>query len=187
MTVNTNVNLKSPELNADGLATWYGLNEDNVDRGGYVSTMGTSHVTEFNVDWTDLKLGTGATANYVLSYNTYIPKGAIIIKCEFLVTTAWDSASSDVAINFGLIKQSDYTIIDADGLMDSVAKTVIDLAGNVVVTQAVGSYPDITTYAGAELGVARGENDLVTCFWETHVPTVGTGILKVFWIAHATA
>lgn len=187
MTVNTNVNLTHPDLNADGLAVWYGINEDTVDRGGYVSTYTGTHLTEFNVDWTDMKLGTGATANYVLSYNTYIPKGAIITKCEFLVTSAWDSASSDVALNFGVIKQSDYTIIDADGLMDSVAKTVVDLAGNVVVTQAAGSYPDITTYGGAELGTARADNNLVTCFWETHVPTQGAGILKVFWMAHAAA
>ncbi len=182
MATNTNVNLQYPVRNADGVLQHYGTSEALVDRGQYVSTYtGEGHLVEFNVDWNDAKLGVDATHNYVLSYNTFIPKGAYITRCEFETTVAWDSDSSDVALNFGTIRQSDYEILDADGLMDSVAKTVMDLAGNLVVTQAAGSYPDITTYAGALLGITRPTNELVTCFWETHAPTVGTGILRVYY------
>lgn len=186
MAANTNVNLVYPEYNKDGLAINYGRSEAIVGRGGDVQTTGDQHVALFKVDYADVALGTGATSNFVLSYTTMIPKGAVITKCEFLVTTAWDSTSSDVALNFGLVKNdatntTGHTIVDADGLMDTVAKTVIDLAGNLVVTQAPGSYPDITTYAGAELGTARAENQLVTCFWENHAPTQGAGVLRVYY------
>ena len=182
MVDNVNVNVTYPVRNADGVLQYYGLSEDMVDRGQYVNTLtGEGHLLEFNVGFADAALGTDATHNFVLSYNAFIPKGAYVTRCEFETTVAWDSASSNVALNFGTIKQSDYAIVDADGLMDSIAKTVVDLAGNLVVTQAAGSYPDITTYAGAILGVIRSQNELVTCFWETNAPTAGAGILRVYY------
>lgn len=182
MTDNVNVNLNPPARNADGLLRKYGLTEAVQGRGGeYVTPTGT-RVTEFNVGYADVALGTDATHNFILDYDVVLPAGASIEKCEFYVTSAWDSTSNDVALNFGLIKRTDFTeIVDADGLMDTVAKSVIDLAGNLVVTQAAGSYPDITTYGGALLGAALAYDSVVSCFWENHAPTQGAGKLKIYW------
>jgi len=181
MAINTNVNLSPPEHNADGLLRKYGRTESVQGRGGEFMVDSSTHVTEFNVGYADFALGTDATHNYILDYDVVLPAGAILEKCEFFTTTAWDSSGDGFIANFGLIKRSDFTIIDADGLMDSVTQSVMDLAGNLVVTQAAGSYPDITTYAGAELGTALSYDSLVTCFWETAAPTAGAGKLKIYW------
>jgi hypothetical protein len=183
MAINTNVNLVVPTRNADGVLQYYGTAEALVDRGQYINTMDAEaqHCLVFNVDWADVALGTDATHNYVLSYNAYLPKGAYTTRAVFQTTVAWDSTSNNVALNFGLVAQDDYEIIDADGLMDTVAKTVIDLAGNEVITSAKGGYPDVTTYEGALHGVILAGNSLVTCFWENNAPTVGSGILKVYY------
>lgn len=183
MTANTNVNTNNPYVNADGLEVKYGVRASTSGSGGtYSDLLGSVNITEFDVDYTTLALGTDGTHAYVLDYDTVLPASAVIEKCEFFVTTAWDSASSDVALNFGLIKRTDFTtIIDTDGLMDTVAKTVIDLAGNLVVTQAAGSYPDITTYAGAVIGTALSYDSIVVGYWETHVPTSGAGKLRIYW------
>jgi hypothetical protein len=182
MAVNTNVNLKYPVRNADGVLQHYGNNESLVDRGQYLNTLtGSEHLAVFNVDFADAALGVDATHNYVLSYGVFIPKGAYISKVEFEVTAAWDSASNDVALNFGLLRYSDYEIIDADGLMDTVPKTALDTAGAIVSVYKGDSLPAASTYVGAELGSIRATNQLVSCFWENNAPTVGSGILKVYY------
>lgn len=187
MTVNTNVNLTYPSLNADGLMVWYGISEDTVDRGGYLSTCMGVHCTEFNVGFADVALGTDQTHNFVLSYNTHLPKGAFLEKFEFYVTEVWASTSSDVTLNFGLIKQSDFSIVDGDGIAAAIAKTAIDTAGAIIEGMPSDSLPAASTYAGALLGTALTENDLVVCSWGNHAPTAGAGTLKVFWRANKAA
>jgi hypothetical protein len=188
MAINTNTNTVYPVRNTDGVLQHYGTAEAMVDRGQYVSTYtGGDHLVEFNVDWEDVALGLDATNMFVLSYTTFLPKGAYPWKVEFHVTEAWDSTSNDVALNFGLVKQSDYTIIDADGLMDTVAKTALDTVGAIVSVLKGDSLPAASTYVGAELGAIRGQNELVTTWWENNAPTVGAGILKVWYKANLVA
>jgi hypothetical protein len=93
----------------------------------------------------------------------------------------WDSTSNNVALNFGLIRQSDYEIIDADGIMDTVPKTALDTAGAIVSVMPGDSLPAASTYVGAALGIIRATNVLVTCFWENNAPTSGKGILKIWY------
>lgn len=187
MTANTDVNVAPAQtrdwINADGLRVKFPVSEVALGKGGEIAEQGGyRHVTEFDVDYTVMALGTDGTHAVILDYDVVFPAGGVIEKAEFIVTTAWDSSSSDVAINFGLIQRSDFTtIVDTDGIMNSVAKTVIDLAGNVVVTQAVGSYPDITTYEGSLLGAALAYDSVVCAYWENHVPTAGAGKLRLYW------
>ena len=182
MADNTNVNTNRGWINGDGLRVKFPQDAIVVGKAGTYRTHTSTLVTEIDVGYAQMALGTDGTHAVVLDYDTVLPVGASIEKCEFYVTTAWDSASSDVALNFGLIKRTDFTtIIDTDGLMDTVAKTVIDLAGNLVVTQAAGSYPDITTYAGALLGTALSFDSVVVGYWENHAPTAGAGKLKIYW------
>lgn len=190
MTDNVNVNVapaQTPQwVNSDGLRVKFGKAEAEQSFGGEYKTFGPQRMTEIYVDYAVAALGTDATHNVILDYDAIIPTGVSIERVEFHVTEAWDSTSNDVALNFGLLTRpaagsTAYAIVDADGLMDTVAKTVIDLVGNVVVTQAAGSYPDITTYAGALLGAATSADNVVSCFWENHAPTTGAGLLRIFW------
>lgn len=182
MTVNVNVNAVAPTRMADGNLVYYGTTEDLVDRGQYLNTLaGNVHCAEFNVAYQDVALGTDTTHLFVLSYNVFIPKGAYVEKCEFYTSEVWDSASSDVTLNFGLIKQSDYTIVSATGLMAAIAKSVIDTAGSTIEAVAADSLGSSVTYVGSQVGVIAGQNNLVTCHWTAHVPTAGSGTLKVFY------
>lgn len=185
MTLNVNVNALVPFKNTDGLGVWYGANEDFSDRGHYISTMGTEMVAEYDILSTDVKLGTDATHLFVLSYNTFIPKNAFVTHCQFLSTDGlWDSTSSDVTLNFGLIKRSDYTIVSATGLMASIAKTVIDTAGAIINASTADSLPSSSTYVGASVGTAMGQDNLVTAYWTGHAPTAGKGTLRVYFTMH---
>lgn len=190
MTANTNVNVSPAQteswINADGLRVKFGATEAEKGKGGEFNNTDRFHVSEIDVDYTVAALGTDATHNVILDYDLIIPSGAIIEKVEFEVVTAWDSASSDVVLNFGTLSRpaagsTSFTIVDADGLMAAVAKSVIDLAGNLVVSQAAGSYPDITTYSGAQVGTAISGDCVVSCYWGNHVPTAGAGKLRLYW------
>lgn len=185
MTINTNVNPLAPALNTDGLMVWYGTNETLSDRGHYISEMGVEHCALFDILSTDVKLGTGATSLFVLSYNTYIPHNAFVTRVQFLSTDGlWDSTSSDVTLNFGLIKRSDFTIVSATALVAALPKTVIDTAGASVSMVNADSLPASSTYTGTSVGTAMGQDNLVTAYWTNHAPTAGKGTLRVFFTPH---
>lgn len=188
MVSNTNVNLYPPYVNADGLMVFYPSAEERTGAGGSFSTMnGNVHTLEYDVDWNDLKLGTAATSLYVLDYHNYLPDNVVVEKCEWTTTEAWDSASNNVAINFGTVTlpttAGAYTIIDADGLVNSLAKADIDQLGALILVAPTDTDP-APTYAGAQLGVVLTEPALVVGYWETSVPTVGHGKLRVFYRHH---
>lgn len=191
MADNTNVNVNPPYVNADGLMVKYPKTERLVGKAGQFSTMnGNVHILEFDVDYTDVALGTGATANWVLDYDNYLPDNVVVEKVEFVVTEAWDSASSDVALNFGTVSMPStagaYTIVDADGLMNSVAKAALDtVGGTVIVSPDSGATPDWSTYVGAQVGLELTAGPyIVTTYWETHVPTSGHGKLRIYFRNH---
>jgi hypothetical protein len=186
MVANVNVNTNQPEYNLDGLAVRYGLKEAKIEKGGNLNTWGDLKIAKYKVDFADVALGVDATHNFILSYQNVIPKLSVIEKVEFHVTHTWDSASNDVALNFGLLKDDatatvEHTIVDADGLMDTVPKTALDTAGAIVTVLKGDSLPAASTYVGAELGSARAENQLVSCYWENNAPTSGNGYLLVYY------
>lgn len=183
MTANVNVNTNRGWINGDTLRVKFPQDAIVAGKAGtYSDLIGDINVTSFDVGYADIALGTDGTHCFVLDYDFVLPVGAVMQKAEFFVTTAWDSASSDVTLNFGTIQRSDFTtIIDTDGILAAVAKTVIDLAGNLVVGQAAGSYPDITTYSGAQLGTATTLDAVIVGYWGNHVPTAGAGKLRIYW------
>jgi hypothetical protein len=190
MVDNVNVNVapaQTPQwVNPDGLRVKFGRAEAELGVGGEFAYGAATRETQFYVDYTVAALGVDATHNVILDYDIVFPAGAVIEHCEFKVTEAWDSTSNNVALNFGLLKRpgpaaTAYVIVDADGLMDSVAKTVIDLLGNSVHTESAGGYPDITTYAGVLMNTVLAEDSVVSCFWENNAPTVGAGWLRIKW------
>jgi hypothetical protein len=181
MAANTNINTNNPYTNADGLMVRYGTKEAVVEKVGDLNTYGDEKMMKLKVLWSDLTLAVDATHNFVLSYQNVLPKNSVVTKVEFHVVTAWDSASNDVALNFGVLREADMEIIDADGLMDTVPKTALDTAGAIVSVYKGDSLPAAATYVGAELGSARPTNQYVSAFWENNTPTVGEGILYVYY------
>jgi hypothetical protein len=192
MTDNTNVNVapaQTPQwVNADGLRVKFGKGEAELGYAGEYETDTSERMLEFFVHWSVVALGTDDTHSVILDYQTVIPEDAIITRAEFYVTEAWDSTSNDVALNFGTLTipaagSTAYAIVDADGIMNTVAKTVIDLAGNRVAVIAAGSDPT-STYTGALLGAvsSASANSVVSAYWENHAPTQGAGYLRVWYL-----
>lgn len=168
-------------VNSDGLRVKFAAEEKVLGTGGTFATqIGHQKVTEFDVDYATVALGTDASNVVILDYDVILPNGAIIDKIEFQVGAAWDSVSSDVTINFGVVKRSDFTtIVDADGLAASITKAALDTPNALVQIYNEGS----ATFAGALLDDAAGlAFDSVVCaFWAAHVPTSGTGKLRIYW------
>lgn len=175
--------VKLPSTNADGLRQWYGRDEATHGRGGEFSDgVGHQHVSEFYLSYTDVALGLTDTNVYVLDFNQIFPSTAVIDKVEFITGTAW-AAGGDVLLNFGFVKSNEavpgtYTIVDADGLVNSLADDQIDTAGQVTVIDG-----PTATYAGALMGVQAGIgfDSLLCTYWETTAPTSGTGYLRIYW------
>lgn len=191
MVDNTNVNTYTPYVNSDGLMVDYPQMEEQTGKGGTFSTMtGNVHCLELDVDYTDVALGTDATHNFILSYKNYLPDNCVVESVEFVVTEAWDSTSSDVALNFGTLQlpttAGAYVIVDADGLMNTLAKAAIDtIGGTVKVSPDSGATPDWSTYVGAQVGTELTSGPyVVSCYWENHVPTSGHGKLRIYYRAH---
>lgn len=182
MATNTNVNLLPPFTNADGLRTRYGLSESVVEKGGDVNTFGDLHVAKFKVDYADVALGVDATHLYILSYQTMLPDNCIPVMCKFTVTTVWDSAGDAVTLDFGTVRNSDMEIIDANGLMAAIAQSSLDTLGAQIEARVADSEPAAASYDGAQLGTVLSDGPyLVTCNWNTAVPTAGAGILEVYY------
>lgn len=172
-------NTQAGWVNSDGLRVKFAGDEKVLAKGGTFSAgIGHEHITEFDIDYATVALGTSATNVYILDYDVYLPDGAVIDKVEFQVGTAWDSTSSDVTLNFGLVKRSDFTtIISATGLVAALPKAQIDTFGAVVPIYQEGA----ATYIGASVGAALAFDSVVSCHWTNHAPTQGTGKLRIFW------
>ena len=172
--------VRLPTTNADGLRIWYGSDEATMGKGGeFEDGLGQAHVSEYHVTFSDVALGTSATAVYVLDFNVVFPSTAVIDKITFTTGTAW---ATDTTINFGMVKANEtvpgtYTIISATGLVSGLTLASRDAAGETT---------DITpggTFSGSLMGVQAGIgfNALVTTHWTGAAPTAGTGDLRIFW------
>ena len=177
----TSTEVKLPTTNADGLRIWYGRDEATHGKGGeFREGRGHQHLTELHVDFEDVALGLTDTNVYVLDFNQILPASAVIDQIDFVTGVAW---ATDTAINFGIVKSNEatpgtYTIVDADGLVNSLILAARDLAGET--THIQGS---AATYAGALMGVQAGIgfDGLICTYWEGAAPTAGTGQLRIYW------
>lgn len=170
-------------VNNDGLRVKIGRAEAVMANGGeFREGEGHQHMTEFDVTYDQLTLAINDTSVVILDYHNFLPSTAVVDRVEFVVGTAW-SGGGDVLLNFGFVTRgttstSFTTILDADGLVNSLADDQIDTAGQVTIIDG-----PTATYAGALMGVQAGiGQDAVVCaYWETNAPTAGTGKLKIWW------
>lgn len=162
-------------VNDDTLRVKYGRAEAVKGNAGEFNMPSSTHVSEIDVNFTGVALGTGATVVYIHDYDTVFPDTAIVEKIEFVTGTAW---ATDTDISFGIVKRSDFTTIhDADGLVAALILAARNVAGETTVILPGG------TYAGALMGVQAGIGfDGVVCsFWTGAAPTAGTGTLRIYW------
>ena len=164
-------------VNGDGLRVKFGAAEAVKGNAGEFNMLSSTHLTEFDIDYTMAALGTSATTVYILDYDAVLPNTAVVEKIEFVTGTAW---ATDTSISIGTVRRSDFTtIIDADGLVDALILAARDLAGETTVILPGG------TYAGVLLGAqpldATYDSVLSVCFESGSAPTAGTGTLRVYW------
>jgi len=173
-----------PYSNADGLRVRYGRDEAAMGKGGeFEDGVGHQHISQFYVTFTDVALGTDDTHVYVLDFNTIFPASAVIDKVVFTTAAAFTNGSGDNLLNFGFVKSNEatpgtFTIIDADGLVNSLADDQVDTDGQITVIEG-----PTATYAGALMGVQAGIGfDALLCtYLETNAPTAGSGYLTIYW------
>ncbi len=117
--------------NSDGLKVRLGLDQVKVAREGVTSTMGEDKEAIFDLDYAALPAVAdgGVFINGVPS--VVIPAGSILRSATIITTTAFDSAGDAGTLTIGLSKP-DGTVIDADGIIATVAQTSINAAGKEV-------------------------------------------------------
>jgi hypothetical protein len=166
-------------VNSDTLRVKFPAEEVVKGKGGEWRENTSIHATEFDLDFATINLGTSDTAPYVLDFDTVLPAGAIVEEIWVRTgITAWASAGDGAKLNVGLVKRSDFaTIVDADGLVNSLAETEIDTIGAIHKIYL----EDNATGAGALLGTVLAFDSVVCVYLETEAWTAGTGSLVLYW------
>lgn len=164
-------------VNDDGLRVLFDNEESTPGSGGKVVTFGPEQMVE--IYWTAVDFTTATdTASKILDYNTYVPDNSRISRVDVVCVTAVDSAADNTVLNFGLVKAIDGTVIDYDGLVNSLPQASLDPAGE----RFTADYSGHNTYGGALLGTTITDAAKVTVYYETAAPTAGAGYLRVYYI-----
>lgn len=158
--------------NDDGLYIKYGPTEATVVKGGEYMVTGPLHMLEFTVTLADLGSSSAPT---ILSDTVTVPSTARLERAEVMCQTAVTSAGSGAKLNVGLIDQDRTTAIDIDGIVDSLAQTAFDVAGENALVPVGG------TGAGADLGTTPGNAGLVCAYYETEAFTAGVVVIRIFY------
>jgi hypothetical protein len=166
-------------VNNDGLRVKIAGAEAVKGKGGEYEYDSSMHVTEFDVDFSTINLGTSQTNVYILDYDTVFADGSVIEKIDIKVGTGFTSGGA-ATLDIGLVARgtdstSFTTITDADGLVAALALTTINAAGKIS-SLTVG-----TTSAGALLGTALAADNVMSVNFGTAAYTAGTMRLYVYW------
>lgn len=164
-------------VNEDGLRVLFDNEEGAAGSGGKVVTFGPEQMVE--IYWTASDFTTSTdTSSKILDYNTYIPDNSRLSRVEVVTVTAVDSAADNTVLNWGLVKAIDGTVIDYDGLVNSLPQASLDPAGE----RFVAEYSAHNTYGGALMGTTITDAAKVSVYYETAAPTAGAGYIRVYYI-----
>lgn len=142
--------------NADGLTQQYGLDagEPLLGQPGVVKTYGSER--QLVLDFTYDKLpafnadldNDGTNDGFIEQLTPAIPANSHIISAKFQTTVAFTSAGA-TTLSIGLA-EADGSVIDADGIDATIAKTAIDAIGETVLCDGalVGGLAGIGTADG---------------------------------------
>jgi hypothetical protein len=162
-------------VNNDGLKVRFGTEEVEVTQGGSFRNNDLEMVHELDVSLTDLTTGT-AISDLEVYDNVVIPEGHIVSKVEIYTQVAATSGGS-AALNVGLVATDYTTITDSDGLVNALALTSIDAAGETT-TVVAGD-----TAAGALMGTALASAGVLSVDVDSAVYTAGRLRIRVYTIA----
>lgn len=170
------------ELNTKlGVLNHYGVRTTNSSFGGqqgddvlrFASLEFSAPVTTTSTDVNFGRTGLQVAAWAVTDLDLVIPTGAIFLRADVVVETAFDALT---ALTIGTYAASDgTTAIDADGLVTAAgsALTTIDAVGD----RLVGAGAQLST-GTAGLG-ALTSDAVIRCLYTGTVPTVGKARLIV--------
>jgi hypothetical protein len=117
--------------NSDGLNVRFGLEKGGVAKEGVISTMGDESVLQVKIVGVDLGSADAPIATHPLAG---IPTGAHLISATLYVTEAFTSGGSGT-LTLGLWNDDGdgtFSVIDADGIDATIAKTALDAIGDHV-------------------------------------------------------
>tara|TARA_R110000803_G_scaffold38016_2_gene82052 strand:- start:915 stop:1430 length:516 start_codon:yes stop_codon:yes gene_type:complete len=158
--------------NSDGLNVRFGLEKGSVAKEGVISTLGDESVLQVKIVGTDLGSADAPIATHPLAG---IPTGAHLISATLYVTEAFTSGGSGT-LTLGLWNDDGdgtFSVIDADGIDATIAKTALDAIGDHVAcdgalvgtgTAAIagtGGRPVFVSGLYATAAFTAGEADLV--------------------------
>lgn len=128
--------------NNDGLVQYFGTRTVETERTGMVG--GVSHERELVLDvtWDQINAGVGPVA--ADGGQVFIPAGSFIESAIFQVQVAFTSGGAPT-LNIGTA-ELDGSVIDVDGIDDSIAMTAIDAVGDQVDCDGllIGAVTDLT-------------------------------------------
>lgn len=158
-------------VNDDGLHIRFGTNKTNVGRAGEYNVLGPTHVTEIQLDLTDLN----ASTQTIISPTVTIPSGAQIEKVVVIVTEIPDSAADNANLDLGFIRYDRTTEYDYNGLL---------AAADAFHEGAVGlttEYVSGTTEAGALVGTVLANDGILVAKADTAAFTTGALTIRIEW------
>lgn len=168
---------KTRSVNADGLTVYYEDAMGTPTRGGEINAMG-GHIAEVMITLADLPVLSSDDNGLLLADNVRIPAGAFIEKVE--VFASKETAGTNANLNVGIVKASDLSITDANGILAAADdfNSGTDLGGLVTYNRAAGS---VTTEGGALIGTQLANTSLLCAAYDTAAFTAGIVRLRVFW------
>jgi len=164
---------KNRWFNGDNLTVYFPDAADTVTRGGELEFDGF-HVSEVYVTLADLPVLSADSNGLLLADNVRIPAGAFIEKVETFVTK--ETAGTNANFNLGIVKASDMSITDADGLL--AAADAFNAGTDLGMTT---EYTLGTTEAGALIGTQLANTSLLCGSYDTGAFTAGVLRVRVYW------
>src|SRR3954469_14932703 len=116
-------------LNSDGLFVKIGVTKATPNTTGEYKTLGPLRSIEIH----NLDLTTLTTTPLIISDQTFWPANRKIDSADIVVNTGATTGTS-AALDIGLISTDRTTVLDSDGLVDSVAVANISAAGEKFLT-----------------------------------------------------
>lgn len=148
-------------LNEDGLYLKYGTEKTTANKAGEYVTTGPLRMIEVLIDLTAL-----TETETVQSDVTFFPK--MRIERVDVVTRTAATSGGTPALDVGLYRMDRTTAIDADGLVEALAMTAMDAAGETTSLSApttgtsVGNLIGTTTSLPAYITASRTTSDAFT-------------------------
>lgn len=168
---------KNRWVNGDGLTVYFPDAAATPTRGGEFEHDGW-HISEVYCTLADLPVMSSDSNGLLLADNVRIPAGAFIDRVETFVTK--ETAGANANFNLGLVKASDYSIIDADGLLAAADdfNSGTDLGGYTVFNRTGGA---ASTEAGALVGTRLAYTSLLCGSYDTAAFSAGILRIRVHW------